>query len=188
MSATIKVEGLKELEAQLERLSKAAGKAALRRAGVKAMQPMAEIARGLAPRDTGDLAGSIAVGAKAVDGGADIGKREFGAVMRAGGSVGEARAALRDARRSATASGNLSAVELYMGPTKPATKREAVKAIVNEFGSYKMAPQPFMRPAWDQDREALLERVKAEMWTEIQKAIVRAEKRAARAAAKAAGV
>ncbi|MGP3699194.1 HK97-gp10 family putative phage morphogenesis protein [Rhodobacter sp. NSM] len=183
----VRVEGLKELEAQLQKLSKAAGKAALRRAGISAMKPMAEIARSKAPVDEGDLRDSISVGAKAVDGGADIGKREFGAVMRAGGSVGEARAALRDARRSATASGNLSAVELYMGPTQPATKREAIKAIVNEFGSFKMDPQPYMRPAWDQDREALLERIKAEMWTEIQKAVVRARKRAARAAAKAAG-
>lgn len=58
---------------------------------------------------------------------------------------------------------------------------------MQEFGSIKQAPQSYMRPAWDQDREALLGRLKVEIWAEIRKAIVRAEKRAARAAAKAAG-
>ncbi|MVX50862.1 HK97 gp10 family phage protein, partial [Rhodobacter sphaeroides] len=181
----VKVEGLKELEAQLARLSKGAARGALRRAGVKSLQPMAEIARGLAPKDTEELSKSITVAAKAVGGGAEIGKAEFGAVMRAGGSVGEARAALRDARRAATDAGNLSAIELYMGPIK-ASKRAAIKAVVQEFGSIKQAPQSYMRPAWDQDREALLGRLKVEIWAEIRKAIVRAEKRAARAAAQAA--
>lgn len=180
----VKVEGLKELEAQLARLSKGAARGALRRAGVKSLQPMAEIARGLAPKDTEELANSITVAAKAVGGGAEIGKAEFGAVMRAGGSKGEARAALRDARRAATDAGNLSAVELYMGPAKAKSKQAAIKAVVQEFGSVKQAPQPYMRPAWDQDREALLGRLKVEIWAEIRKAIVRAEKRAARAAAK----
>lgn len=71
----VKVEGLKELEAQLARLSKGAARGALRRAGVKSLQPMAEIARGLAPKDTEELSKSITVAAKAVGGGARSGRR-----------------------------------------------------------------------------------------------------------------
>lgn len=185
MKTTVKITGMKELERELQKLSKAAGKGALRRAGMKAMQPMAEIARAQAPVETGDLRDSIAVGAKAVDGGADIGKREFAAVMKSGGSKGEAVAALRDARRAATGAGNLSAVELYMGPRKAKSRDEAIKAIVQEFGSSKMEPNPYMRPAWDQDKAALLERLKTELWAEISKTISRAQKRAAAKAARA---
>jgi GAF domain-containing protein len=37
-----------------------------------------------------------------------------------------------------------------------------------------------VRPAWDQDREALLERLSDQMWNEIQKTLARAARRAAK--------
>lgn len=86
MSVTFKVEGLKDLEAELARISKAAGKGALRRAGVQALGPMADIARQRAPRDTEALANSIAVSARAKGAGADVGKAQFAATLRGGGS------------------------------------------------------------------------------------------------------
>ena len=52
-----------------------------------------------------------------------------------------------------------------------------------EFGTAHSAAQPFMRPAWDQDHKALLERLKVEIWTEIKKSMARAERKAARLAA-----
>lgn len=68
----MKIEGLSELDATLGALAaeygKPAGKAVLRRVADKALQPMAETARQLAPDDpaTGanDLKASIAVGGK----------------------------------------------------------------------------------------------------------------------------
>lgn len=186
-----KIEGLRELEAQLELLKPATGKAALRRAGIKAMNPMADLARRFAPEETGELKGSIMVSAKAQGAGADIGKKEFSAVIRnasqaakASGRdfdrasvIPEARAALRSARRAAKASGNAASVELFMGPSKAKTKDDAIKRIVQEFGSRKMHPNPYMRPAWDMDKERLLERITAEMRAEIAKTVARAAKR-----------
>lgn len=178
----VRVEGLRELEKQFERLSAAAAKGAGRRAAVKAMEPMAAIARSLAPKDTGELGKSITVSAKATGAGGRIGKREYSAVLRAGGTKAEAVGALRDARRAAKSVRAAPEVELFMGPAQGLTKREAIKRIAQEFGTFKMAPHPYMRPAWDQDKAAMLDRLKAELWREVEKAIARSEKRAARAA------
>lgn len=140
------------------------------------MKPMGEIAAGLAPRDTGQLAGSIAVSAKAVGAGADIGKAEYSAIMRAGGSKAEAGAAMRAKRRDVKASGSSAHVELFMGPQRAKDKRTAIKQIVQEFGTRKMQANPYMRPAWDRDKNALLQRVQHELWREIRKTVARAEK------------
>ena len=72
MKTTVRVEGLSDLDAALgalaEEYGKANGKAVLRRVGIKALQPMAEAARGLAPDDPetegNDLKASITVGTK----------------------------------------------------------------------------------------------------------------------------
>jgi HK97 gp10 family phage protein len=185
MNTTVQLTGFKELEAELAKLSKAAGKGALRRAGIKAMVPMAKIASQRAPVDEGNLQASIMVSARAKGAGADIGKAEFGAVLRGGGSRAQATAALRDARRAANEGQGEPSIELFMGPAIPATdkRRAAIKAIVQEFGSMKQAPQPYMRPAWDQDHRAMLDRLKVELWAEVSKAVKRAEIRAAKLAA-----
>lgn len=183
-SVTFKTSGFKELDRALQDLSKSTGKGVLRRAGIKAMQPMADIARGMAPRDKGDLAASITVGAKAVGAGADIGKKEYAAVMKGRGSKADALKAMRGARREAKSSGKASAVEVFMGPAKPKTKREAIKAVVQEFGSAKQQPNAYMRPAWDQDKAALVDRLGKEMWAEIDKSAKRAAAKAVRIAAK----
>lgn len=72
MKTTIRVEGLRALDEALGELAaeygKASGKAVLRRVADKALQPMAETARSLAPDDpetqTQDLKASITVGGK----------------------------------------------------------------------------------------------------------------------------
>lgn len=66
-----------------------------------------------------------------------------------------------------------SAVELSVGPGPNP------QAITEEFGKFNQEPHPFVRPAWDADHMALLERLGQEMWKEITKAIGRAEKRGA---------
>ena len=72
MKTTVHVDGLRELDAALGALAaeygKASGKAVLRRVADKALQPMAETARSLAPDDPAtqgkDLKTSISVGGK----------------------------------------------------------------------------------------------------------------------------
>lgn len=47
-----------------------------------------------------------------------------------------------------------------------------------------MAPQPFMRPAWDEKKDEVLELIRTELGDEITKAAARLAKKAARLAAK----
>lgn len=61
---TVRVEGLRELEAALRQLSKRTGKAVLRRTLLKAAAPMAEHAQSLAPERSGQLKKSVGVGTK----------------------------------------------------------------------------------------------------------------------------
>lgn len=67
-AVTFKVHGLRELDAGLGELTKATARNVLKRVGAKALEPMAEVARSLAPDDpkTGgnDLSHSIVVGPK----------------------------------------------------------------------------------------------------------------------------
>lgn len=186
----VTVEGFAELDRELGRLSKGMARGALRRAGVQAMAPMAALAASLAPVETGELAGSIAISARAKGAGSDVGRAEFAAAMRGGQGRAAAVAALRDARRSANeADGGPPFLELFMGPTQPTgpgARDLAIKRIAQEFGTRHHAAQPYMRPAWDQDRAAMLERLKVTLWAEVQKTVARAQARAARAAARAA--
>lgn len=167
MSLTVKVEGLRELERNLERLTKAAGKGALRRALRTAAEPMADIARQLAPDDLStegyDLAESIAVGTTLSPRQARMHRRMF-----------------RDSR---------SSVEMFVGagPLARAGYVEFGTAPHINKGRYAgtenpgTPPRPFMRPAWDQDKMAMLERLKVELRKEIDKSVQRAIRKQARA-------
>ncbi|MAO01043.1 HK97-gp10 family putative phage morphogenesis protein [uncultured Roseovarius sp.] len=155
MSVTIKLEGLSELEKNLDNLSKAAGKGALRRALKRAAEPTAKIAQGLAPVRTGRLKQSIIVGAKLDGRQAKLHRRMF-----------------KDDR---------SSVELFIGPSY--LRGDGGRhGHLQEFGTINHGPQPFMRPAWDQDQKAMLQRLSENLWEEVTKAIQRAERRAAKAA------
>lgn len=61
---TVKVEGLREIDAALGELGKVTGRSVLRRVGRMRLQPMAEEMRRLAPVDQTDLRDSIAVSTK----------------------------------------------------------------------------------------------------------------------------
>lgn len=60
-------------------------------------------------------------------------------------------------------------------------------AHMQEFGTSKDAPQPFMRPAWDGGWRRLWTGIRQDMWDEIRKSSERLMRKAARAAAKAKG-
>ena len=77
----------------------------------------------------------------------------------------EHRSMFRDQRAS---------VEMFVGagPLPQATQ--------SEFGNEHQAPQPFARPAWDQDQQALLDRLGSHLWTEFEKSLARAQRKAAK--------
>lgn len=172
----VSVTGLRELDAVLGDLSKSAAKRVLQRVLMRAAEPMAEAARQLAPDDpdTGapDLHTSIAVSTKLRN---PAGKAEFAAVMRGGGSKADAVAAMREARSA----GGESFAEVYMGPGKG-----GAHGVLQEFGTVHHAPQPFMRPAFEQHKGEALNIIKRDLGDEIDKAARRAAKRAAARAAK----
>lgn len=61
---TVKVEGLREVDAALGQLGKATGRNVMRRVAVARLEPMAEEMRRLVPIDSGDLKDGIAVTTK----------------------------------------------------------------------------------------------------------------------------
>jgi HK97 gp10 family phage protein len=173
----VSVSGLREVDANLGQLSKATARNVLKRVLTKAGQPMAEAGAALAPDDpnTGapDLHRSILVSPKLKN---EVGKEEFAAVMKAGGSKADAVAAMRDARRAAGGEGSFA--EVYVGPDA-----EIFYAHLVEFGTAHSSPQPFMRPAFEQTKGKALDIIKSELGGEIDKAVARMKRRAAKKAA-----
>lgn len=177
MKVTVKVDGLRDLDAALGQLTKATARNTLKRVLKMAGQPIADAARLNAPFKSGELKESIQVSPKIKNA---VGKAEFAAAMRAGLGKAAAVEALREARRGTAG----SFAVMHVGPAQAKSKADAIKRIVQEFGSVKQAPNPYMRPAWDAEQGVALEIIKDKMGSEIQKAAERARVRAARKAAK----
>jgi len=177
----VSVSGFRELDKALGELPKAVARNVLRRVLTKAAQPVADMASSLAPKDKGELSSSVKVGTKT---GNKTGKAEYAAAMKAGLGKGEALKALRSARRGAAGRGFFA--EAFVGPTKAKSKKDAIKRIVQEFGSVNQPGQPYLRPAWDAQKHAVLERIKAGLGPEITKTAKRLAKRRAAKAAKLA--
>ena len=152
----VKFEGLKELDRALAELPKSAAKAVLRRTLMKAGQPVADAAKGMAPDDaeTGgyDLKNSITVGTKLSRRQTKIHRKEF-----------------RNDKAFAE-------VFVGAGPIPSAHNQE--------FGNVNHGPQSFMRPAWDGGKHEVLETIKTETWAEIEKSAQRLSRKAARLALK----
>lgn len=171
MRVTVKVEGFKELEAALMELSRATAKGVARKVLMKAGEPIAAMARALAPVDESHggshMADSITVSTKASN--ADAGRAAFGQTLRDGGSRSDAVAAAREANR-----GKGRQVVVYVGPGRHP------QAITQEFGTKHHGAQPFMRPAWEAQKNRALEIVKDEMAAAVAKAVARHQRRQAR--------
>ena len=149
----VRIDGLRELDAMLGELPKSTAKAVLRRVGIKALQPMAAAARGMAPDDPAtpdpDLESSITVGTKLNKRQAAMAKNDEGKAF----------------------------VTVYMGTNDPA-------GVLQDFGTVNHGPQPFMRPAFDQEAQGAIKIVGEELGDEIMKTVARRAKRAAAKAAK----
>jgi HK97 gp10 family phage protein len=177
----VSVSGLKELDASLGQLSKAAAKGVLTRVLMKAGEPIRDEAKRLAPKgETRQLSENIVVSTKTGKSG-DAGKDAYAEVMKSGGSKADAVSAMRAARRSQGAGDSFAAV--YVGPAKSG-KRNSIKAIVQEFGSVKQAPRAYLRPAFNATAGKALDVIRNLLGAEIAKAAARAAKRKAKAAGK----
>lgn len=81
---------------------------------------------------------------------------------------------VRKARRFDTKTG----IEMAMGPTTG--KGVLFYAAFQEFGTVKMAANPFMRPAWDARAGGALDYIKSNLWIEIRKSAERRARNLAR--------
>lgn len=64
--------------------------------------------------------------------------------------------------------------EMFVGTNNPA-------GVQQEFGNERHVAQPFLRPAWDAQKQPTLERISNSLWLRISQAAQRLAKRAARA-------
>lgn len=63
--------------------------------------------------------------------------------------------------------------EMFVGTNNPA-------GVQQEFGNVFHPAQPFMRPAWDAEKQPTLERITNSLWAEIEKSAKRVSKKAQR--------
>jgi len=134
--------GLQETLAALRDLPKATGRNTLRRALVKAAEPIAVAARNLAPDDpkTGppDLKRSIIVGTQLT-------------------------------QRAKRAQPKENEVEVYVGPSRQAGRAVLNYAATVEFGTFRARPYPYMRPAYDQAQSQIMSILARELAVEFEK-------------------
>lgn len=149
MKTEVEVEGLRTFEDGLFILKPATSKRVVLNAMRWAFKPMFEMAKGLAPESDIDARGK---------------GDERGRYIKLKDSM---KVSTRVHKRHKAAKEN--DVEIYMGPGGGA------KSIVNEFGSFKQRPTPFMRPAWDAHHEGLLKRFVERMAQNIKRALAKHE-------------
>lgn len=80
----------------------------------------------------------------------------------------------RRQRSSAYKAGKLGVAEVHVGTALS-------RGLFQEFGTYKMPAHPFMRPAWDANKEKALVSFSGIMWDELRKTAERAARKSAKA-------
>jgi HK97 gp10 family phage protein len=159
---TLSLQGVAQLDKVLQEMAKTTAKRTARKAMSQALDPVLQAARDLAPvGPTGRLRDGVNVSHK-------LNKSQAGEAPREGKDV----------------------LHMYVGSNSP-------HAHLVEFGTGprhhksgkyvgSMPPNPWMRPAWDGNRQAVLDGLAAALRAEIEKTLARIAKRKANAARKAA--
>lgn len=142
----VKVEGLRELERNLRDLPKTVAKNALKRVLIKRAQPMAATMKALAPDDPRTPESTDLHGSIGV--GTKLSKRQA-----------------RLHRKETKDDKQFAEVFVGAGP-KP-------HAHLLEFGTRYMSARPYVRPAWDEHKDAILDGIKDDLASEIDKAAKR---------------
>lgn len=152
----VSVTGLKETVAALQELPRATARNVLRRALMKRAEPLVSLMRSYAPDDP-----------------STSGKHD----LRTNIAVGQ-RLSPRQARlhRRETKDEKQFA-EVFVGVTTMARQ-----GLLMEFGTEHSAPQPFVRPGWDQGAGDVLQGLSSDIWQEIDKAARRRAVKLARLA------
>jgi HK97 gp10 family phage protein len=171
------IDGILEANTALRELPKATQGTVMLRALKRIAKPIRDAARANAPVRTGRLKRSIEVVALKQN---DVGKKEFHATMKAGGTTEQAVAAMRDARRRAKGRGTAIEVAITTG--------KMAHAIFQEYGTAHHEAHAFMRPAWDRYKGSSKRDIQKAVEIEIEIARKRlaasAERRAAKMKAK----
>lgn len=68
------------------------------------------------------------------------------------------------------ANGGPAFQEVFIGTNNPA-------GVQQEFGNDRHGAQPFMRPAWDAEKQPALDRIAVSLWGEIEKSASRLKKK-----------
>jgi HK97 gp10 family phage protein len=150
MIPNLKFEGAKELDEALQELEGAAAVKVVRDSLLESVDPVIQSAKGRVPVDRGDLQQSISAGTR-------LTKRQRALhqpiVSRKG-------------------------VEVHVGPGISTNRRGVRHSHLVEFGTYKMAPRPFMRPAWLSNLEAVFNGLAQAMTRNLEAAAKRAAAKA----------
>lgn len=162
MTVKMKVEGFRDLEKALADLPRGTSRGVARRAMKKELQPVADMANELWPgteRDVFRITSRISrrqLGASRMQRGPNILNLFVGAP---GGKDGTPEAHL---------------VEFGTGPR------------YHKSGKYvgQVSPQPALQPAWDANKNQILNGLGKRLWAEIEKTVARRARRAAKAANK----
>lgn len=178
----IAIEGFKELDEQLSKLSRSGGKAAMRRALKTAATPFTEAAQAAAPVGKYDHMPDFESFADSKKDKTDEGdksepkkrRKRKGGYLKA--SIGISTK-LNKAQRKLERKEGRDSVKIFVGSSAP-------HAHLVEFGTVRASPRPFLRPTWEAHKDQVLERLKVEMWKEVLKTIDRSNKMAARKARK----
>lgn len=158
MKITVKTSGFKELERALaEELPKATGKAVLRRTAINSMKRIEDRMADLAPFDANDRDGD----------GRHLRETMTTKVVKAKRARGSVRFASQGGITVAT------------GPA-PTGRRARRNAGFQERGTVKMPAQPYARPAADAEGMAVIDDVKTELASQIDKAKARIARKAAK--------
>ena len=153
MRFTFKTQGFAEMEDALGEFSKATAKNILKRVGLEALEPVADAMEAKAPI-------------------AQINGGELRDAIATGSKLG---------KRQKRLNRNPSTVEVYVGVREEAGGGMTPEAIQQEFGNQNHGPQPYARPAWDQEKMPTLERVGDRLAVQIDAATERAKRKALKA-------
>lgn len=171
--AKMVLHGAKEMEAALRDLPNRIGKAAVRRGMVKALEPIA--------KDASARLGAISPRlAKGVSARPTLSKRQRRGSSKSAKGLIEAYVGAHAARW-----GLLHLIEFGTGPraqkkTTPAKKGGRGGSAAGR-STGRMAARPFLRPAWEAGKQALLDELGDVLWAEIDKAAQRLAKKSLKA-------
>ena len=133
----------------------------------RAATPIERDAETKAPRDTGLLVSRIDQSSSL-----SANEREGGGPQFLG--IGD------DGRKVFSKADAKNYVEVHVGVA--GKKQSLARGFFQEFGTVEHAAQPFMRPAWEGNKDAALEIIKRDLGGEIEKAAARLARKAAKLA------